>query len=61
MKPIWRSKTVWFNALYLLAAICAEPAILRACGNDAVTVLAAIGAGANVILRTLTNQPIAKP
>lgn len=61
-KPIWKSKTVWFNVLSVLAALTAAPEVLRlAEGNpDWIRAMAAFSAAGNILLRIFTSQTITK-
>lgn len=53
MKSIFKSKTFWFNMLALTATVCGwVPA-------NPYTV--AVGTVANIILRTVSNQPVSVP
>lgn len=58
MKKWHQSKTVWFNVVFGLAA--AVSAVLES-GNlsaEQASVLAAVGALANLVLRFLTDAPL---
>jgi anti-sigma-K factor RskA len=59
-KKLWQSKTFWFNALSaaatVLAALAASPEI--AANPKIAAFVAAGGYLVNVVLRTVTSEPI---
>lgn len=58
-KPWWQSKTLWLNALVILAGLLE---VVRESGQLLPATAAWVGvglAGVNLILRTLTTQPVA--
>lgn len=59
-KPWWQSRTVWFNGVSLVVAVAGaliDPSL--ALDSRVVTGLTVLITVGNVVLRTLTAQPIA--
>lgn len=56
-KPWWKSKTQWVNILSTIAGIGATLGVIPALGPVAGGALAVSGV-ANIILRSITTQPI---
>jgi hypothetical protein len=56
-KPIWYSKTFWFNLLSGVAALVVELASVPDLGLDPKSVIVAL-AVANMVLRYTTSQPV---
>ena len=54
-----RSKTIWFNLITGILAILALPEIVAVLPVTFLPQLAVINALGNLILRVLTNQPLA--
>ena len=59
MKKWWKSKTVWFNTLAGVVSVLAQSSaeLSPIFGPTAIGVIAAV----NILLRTVTNQPLGKP
>lgn len=57
-KPFWQSKTVWINAVAIFAAILESTEIVDLIPADWQAAIPALLAVANIILRTVTHQPV---
>lgn len=57
-KPIWESKTFWFNFLGLIVEFAASPAALKLIPADWMPYITAGDLFINLILRLLTTQPV---
>lgn len=55
MKPIWKSKTFWFNLLAAGAAIAQGQPLHEVVPPE---LLAAVVAGINIALRLITEEPV---
>ena len=52
-KPAWRSKTVWANAIAMIAAVLSRYAGVELSAEDSLIILAMV----NVVLRLITKEP----
>ena len=58
MKPIWQSRTIWFNVLTAAATVIGLPEVHALLGPDALHYVLMASSVCNVVLRFLTTTPI---
>lgn len=58
-KPVWASKTIWINAIALIAAFAGAFGLELGLTPDVqVTIVAGVMAVINIVLRAVTHRPI---
>lgn len=58
MKPIWQSKTFWFNILTTVAALLASPEIAAFLGPNGMQYIVVAQTALNIILRLLSKDAV---
>lgn len=58
-KPWWQSRTIWLNLVTLVLAFLALPEFVSLLPTTALPYIAFLNAAGNILLRALTNKPLA--